>query len=304
MKTLMNYTTFSDDLERYESAGELRDFYRKYGCAGLELMPSGEMLPDLVEPDMIVGLHMWCLSDWMDIPTEQLMARYRRDLELARRTGAQYVVFHVTQVSDEECFTYERKHSDEEVVRAAAALVNALLDGQGYTFWFLMENLWWPGLNFLDQEITSLLLELVHYEKKGLMLDTGHFMHTNPDLQTQREALSYLHGMLDAHEKLLPYIKGMHLQQSLSGSYVKNWLSRPLILPADPVERANRLYRHIFQIDRHLPFTDPAVRELVERVDPEYVTYEYITSSKEEHARYLEAGSRALMGDFQKGMIR
>ena len=30
-----------------------------------------------------------------------------------------------------------------------------------------MENLWWPGLTFLEPEDTRALIEQVHYEKKG-----------------------------------------------------------------------------------------------------------------------------------------
>ena len=50
---------------------------------------------------------------------------------------------------------------------AAAAFINELLDGQDYPFWFLMENLWWPGLNMLDARITERLLAQVHYTKKA-----------------------------------------------------------------------------------------------------------------------------------------
>lgn len=296
MKTIMNFTTFSDDLERYKNAEELRNFYGQYGCSGIELTPCDGNLPALVRPDMITGLHLYCLSDWIDMPRAEVIAHYRPGLELARRTKAEYVVFHVTQVSPEECVTYQLKHEDEEVIRTAASLINDLLDGQEYDFHFLMENLWWPGLNFVDSKMAPLLLQLVHYEKKGFMLDTGHFLHTNHELETQKEALSYLHAMLDRHEALLPYMKGIHLQQSLTGRYVKNWLKNPCILSDDPERRMCQLFEHIFQIDRHFPFTDPAVRDLVRRIDPEYVTYEYITRGKEEHARYLKAGMEALLG--------
>ncbi len=294
MKTIMNYSTFSDDLERFKDARELREFYETYGCAGIELTPYGRIPGRLIWPDMIIGIHVYCLSDWMDIPRKELVERYRGNLELARDVRAEYVVFHVAQVSDEECFTYELQHTDEQVIREAGELINDLLDGQGYSFDFLMENLWWPGLNFVDPRMTSLLLELVHYDKKGFMLDTGHFLHTNRSLKTQTEAVGYLHEMLNRHKDILPYIKGIHLQQSLTGGYVEKWLKESHVLPEDPEERMSQVYEHIFQIDRHLPFTTPDVRTLVERIAPQYVTYEYITHSKEEHAGFLQAGQKAL----------
>lgn len=295
MKTMMNFTAFSDDLERFSDPEDLRGFYQRYGCAGLELTPYGDFPTAVLEPDMIVGIHVLCVSDWMDLPREELVSRYRGDLELARRVQAEYVVFHAIQVNDEEGFTYQMQHTDEEVIRAVADLVNAMLDGQDYSFHFLMENLWWPGLNLLDPKMTELLLDLVHYEKKGIMLDTGHFLHTNTKLRSQSEALVYLHGMLDRHEKLLPWIRGIHLQQSLTGAYVEEWLSKPHVLPEDPAERMRQVYEHIFRIDRHKPFTDPKVRELVKRVNPDYVTYEYISCNREEYEGYLKAGSEALI---------
>ena len=215
---------------------------------------------------------------------------YRRDLDYATRMGAEYVVFHVVQVDDEEGITYKLKHTDREVIEEAADFINELLDGQKYDFWFLMENLWWPGLTFLHPEDTQILLDRVHYEKKGFMLDTGHFLHTNLDLETQEEGVTYIQKMLDAHRNMISYIKGIHLQQSLTGDYVKKWLQSAHELPKDPMERFCKVYEHIFQIDQHEPFTAEGVENLVRRIDPLYVTYEYITRSREELSAYLRTG--------------
>ena len=176
------------------------------------------------------------------------------------------------------------------MIRASADLINELLDGQDYPFWFLMENLWWPGLNFLNPDTTRLLLDLVYYEKKGFMLDTGHFLHTNHDLVNQTEAVAYLHRMLDAQEEMIPYIRGIHLQQSLTGAYVKQWLSEPHTLSDDPSTQMCEVFTHIFAIDKHQPFTDSGVRGLVERINPDYVTYEYITENREQLEEYLKMG--------------
>lgn len=260
------------------------------------VMPFGQDSRGILKPDMVTGVHLRCLGDWMNRDRQELLAHYRKDLETAAQWNAEYVVFHVTQVDDEEGFSYQPKHSDREVVLAAADFINELLDGTDYPFAFLMENLWWPGLNFLDPEITDLLLERVETPNKGLMLDTGHFLHTNHELQTQADAVAYLEQMLDAHEAFLPNIKGIHLQQSLTGAYVKDWLTREHVLPEDPNERMCQVYTHIFSVDRHLPFTDPGVRNLVKRIAPDYVTYEYITESREQLAEYMEKGRDALMG--------
>ena len=302
MKFQMNFTTSYDDAIRFTSADDLQHFYMEHGCTGLEVMPLGystKEAPDvylsaeecpLIRPDMVTGIHCCCSGDWVKRNRPELIRHYRKDLNYAVRMGAEYVVFHVVQVDDEEGLTYKTKHTDREVIEEAADFINELLDGQQYSFWFLMENLWWPGLTFLHPEDTQALLDRVHYEKKGFMLDTGHCLHTNLDLKTQEEGVEYLHEMLDAHESMISYIKGLHLQQSLTGEYVKQWLQSPREFPEDPMERFCKVYEHIFQIDRHEPFTAKGVEELVRRIDPLYVTYEDITRSREELSAYLQAG--------------
>ena len=302
MKFQMNFTTSYDDVIRFTSAEELHRFYTEHGCNGLELMPlpySTAEAPEvylppkkcpLIVPGMVTGIHCCCVGDWVNRDRKELLRHYWKDLDYAMRVGAEYVVFHVVQVDDEEGFTYERKRTDREVIDAAAAFINELLDGQNYSFWFLMENLWWPGLTFLKPEDTRALISQVHYEKKGFMLDTGHYLHTDLDLRTQEEAVEALHRMLDQQKDMIPYIKGIHLQQSLTGDYVKKWLQTPHELPEDPTERFCKVYEHIFRIDKHEPFTAAGVKGLVERIAPLYVTYEYITRSREELAEYLERG--------------
>lgn len=302
MKFQMNFTTSYDDVIRFSSAEELQQFYTEHRCTGLEVMPLGYSTKDapdvylpaeecpLIRPEMVTGVHCCCSGDWIASDLQKLIEGYRRDLDYATRMGAEYVVFHVVQVDDEEGITYKLKHTDREVIKEAADFINELLDGQKYDFWFLMENLWWPGLTFLHPEDTQILLDRVHYEKKGFMLDTGHFLHTNLDLETQEEGVTYIQKMLDAHRNMISYIKGIHLQQSLTGDYVKKWLQSAHELPKDPMERFCKVYEHIFQIDRHEPFTTEGVEDLVRRIDPLYVTYEYITRSREELSAYLRTG--------------
>ena len=299
MKFLMNFTTSPDDVKRYSSAGDLREYYQKYGLNGLEVMPLSyqedhiwrepELCP-VIEPDMVTGVHACCISDWMGLDRAFLLEHYRKDLDYAQAMRAEYVVFHVTQVTDEEVYTYQMKHTDEEVIDAACDFINELLKKEDYSFWFLMENLWWPGLTFRSPACTRRLLDGIHYEKKGLVLDTGHFMHTDLELVSQEEALFSLNRMLDIHEEVLRYIKGVHIHQSLTGPYVKNWLKEDNIIPEDQEECFCRLYEHIFAIDRHEPFTACGIKEFIQRISPLYVTLEYITRGREEHASYLETG--------------
>ena len=58
----------------------------------------------------------------------------------------------------------------------------------------------------------------------------------------------------------------------------------------DPSTRMYEVFTHIFAIDKHQPFTDSGVRGLVERINPDYVTYEYITENREQLEEYLKMG--------------
>ena len=226
-----------------------------------------------------------------------ILKRFREDLERARKLKARYVVFHVSDVSARELFTYQCRHTDEEVIDAAAELINLLLDGENYTFDFLMENLWWPGLTMTRPEMTKRLLSQVHYQKKGIMLDTGHLMHMNLELKTQDEAVDYILEKVAEHGNLASYIKGMHLNQSITGAYVKTLITKKDAMPSDYEACSKACYEHVFQIDQHLPFTTPKVQKLVETIKPEYLTHELMSYGRSEHEIKLVMQRAALKGE-------
>ena len=284
MKHSMNFTNTSDDLDRFSGREDLKRFLEDLQLDGLELMPIMGYDLSYLTPDLFSGIHLYCPTEWMDKDREEVLAHYRKDLDFAKNMGAPYVVFHVTEVSMEESVNYTFRYNDEEVIEAAIGLINQLLDGQEYDFYFLMENLWWPGLTFLDRGLTKKLLDGIHYEKKGFMLDTGHLMNTNQDLKTPQEALDFINSLLDKNEDMIPYIHGMHLCQSLSGEYVRDFKKRPPFPKDDPDAWSEHVYMHIFHVDQHQPFVAPGVDRLVARIAPDYVTYEYITGSRKEYA--------------------
>ncbi len=292
MKTTMNFSTSIYDAERFSSPEDLRGFYTGFGLDGLELMPLDPGLPSQITPDMVTGVHLCCPPDWMESDPATIEASYRRDLEFARQMQAEYVVFHASQISEVEATTYHFSHTDTQVVDACCRLVNSLMDGQSYTFLFLLENQWWPGLTFLRPEIAGALLDGIHYPYTGFMLDTGHLMNTNQQLSTPDEAVAYIHTVLNRNERYLPYIRGIHLNQSLSGAYVQDYLKRPPFdrSKADADAWTCHVYEHIFQVDQHRPFVADGVRNLVKRIAPDYVTYEYITRDRDELKKYLTAG--------------
>lgn len=313
MFRMINLVNYDSELERFTDKEDLIQFYKKYGIDGIELQKVQELQENYLHQDMIIGIHLPFYNTWVDFykgdmdkvlkdygtmeVVEQIyggtdksaiLKAYKDQLEFANRIGAKYVVFHICDVSIDETFTSKFNHTDEEVIDLSCTLINELLDGKNYQFDFLMENLWWPGLNYRNPFMTKRLIDGVNYAKKGLMLDTGHLMNTNQELKTSKEALQYIRKVVNEHSSVQEYIKGIHLHQSLSGENAKRMRNSKISLKQDYWERMYQLYEYIFLLDEHKPFVCEGVKEFIKEINPQYITYEFITRNRDEHEAYLK----------------
>lgn len=318
MKRTFNLTTYSEDLDRYRDRDDLISALS--GFDGVELMHCGPDTRGIVPPEKIVGVHLIFFPYWYDFYTgemaacarnlgsaeavrslyggdtpEALIEAYRRDIAQARTEGAEYVVFHVSDCADEELFTLKYRHTSQEIVAASVDLLNRLFPEPDGNLVLLMENLWHPGLTMTEPEVTRQLLSGVRYRNKGIMLDTGHLMHMDLSLRTQEEALAYLRRCIEGQgEEVRKAIRGIHLNQSLTGAYMAAVAAHPPVLSAYPAKRMEQVYTHAFACDQHLPFTCPGVRSFVEWIAPEYLTFEFISSSRAEQEAMLKEQFAAL----------
>ena len=313
MFRMINLINYDSELERFIDKEDLIRFYSKYGIDGIELQKVQELQEKYLKENMIIGLHLPFFNTWVDFykgdmdkvldeygtmeVVEQIYGGtdksaiskvYKEQLEYADRIGAKYVVFHICDVSIKEAFTGRFLHTNEEVIDISCELINELMDGKDYQFDFLMENLWWPGLDYKNPLMTKRLIDGVNYSKKGLMLDTGHLMNTNQELRTSQEALEYVKTVINEHQSLKKYIKGLHLNQSLSGERAKSMSFSNVELKHDYWERMYQVYEFIFQLDEHKPFVCEGLKELIEDINPKYITYELITCNREEHETFLK----------------
>lgn len=322
MQQMMSLPATEANRREYADWQGLYQDIQELGLDGVEAIWGGEELLETLPRELVVGYHLTFFPDWLDLYREDraalvrkfgsmdtvrmayggcsgetLLEAYRADLARAEALSPAYVVFHVSDVSLEENYTYRWEHSHAEVLQGAVEVINLLLDGRDWPFRFLVENQWWPGFTFTQPEQTARLLEGIHYPGKGIMLDTGHLMNTQPALHTEAEGVAYIHQMLDRHGALCEYIAGLHLHRSLSGAYAIRHTGRvPENFPPDYLGRFGMAYQHVLRLDEHLPWEDRAVRTILERLEPLYVTHELSASGRRQRRERLQRQQRTLWG--------
>ena len=251
-------------------------------------------------PELLAGYHLVFYPDWLDFyrqnekallrkfgswgmvekvykgtKPDDLMCQFKDDLAYALSMHTPYAVFHVSDVSLEEGYTFSWLHTDREVLDGAIEFINELLRGVEPTFDFLVENQWWPGFTFTEPEKTEYLLERIDYPRVGIMLDTGHLMSTNQRIRSQKQGIAYILEMIEKHGSLAERIQGLHFHQSLSGAYCrKNVGEVPPDFPEEYFTAFAVSYGHIQQIDRHRPWTEPRCAAIIHRAAPKYLTHE------------------------------
>ncbi len=286
---------------------------------GVELLNSLMWDEKILPSNIVRGVHLKYYPTWLDFWNNKesellrqfgsmneiinyyggttkkcIIEHYRKEIQQADKIGAQYVVFHVAHVQVEHSYTYDFTYTDEEVIDATAELINEVFKGLDTNIKLLFENLWIPGLTMLKKDMLLRLLESVHYCNTGFMLDTGHLMNTNLDLNNEKEGIQYILDTVNNLYELKKFIKGIHLNCSLSGKYVKEQIQSNLKNTLSFNDMKENVYSHIMKIDMHKPFSDISVKKLIDLINPEYVIYEFITSSLEELEAYITIQNKAL----------
>ena len=312
MKTIMNITTSMHDLPRYADNVDIKRFYRDIGLDGLEVMQTGEDTAGMILPEDTLGVHLRYFTAWMDLWTgnherllheyddwqtvehtfggrdaQALIETFRATLAFAAKLQPEYLVFHVSECHIEESMRRQYHYTDEQVIDATIDVVNAIAENIEGQPLLLFENLWYPGLTMLRPDMTAKLLAGVRYPNKGIMLDVGHLLHTNTALRSSEEALDYLYEVLEPYGNCAE-IKGIHLHQTLSGELAEELRQTWQPTLKDYRQRYWDVLPHICRVDSHQPFAHPGVKALVQRVAPDYLVLEQISSDRESHLRTLK----------------
>uniref|UniRef100_A9A740 Xylose isomerase domain protein TIM barrel n=1 Tax=Methanococcus maripaludis (strain C6 / ATCC BAA-1332) TaxID=444158 RepID=A9A740_METM6 len=261
MYKLINISNYTGELEKFQhNHKNMEDFLKRNNLDGFELLQFGPWNEGEIPKKLIKGFHLRFYPTWIDFyrgDMDKLLSKiyseeniitlyggtskdviidyYRQELKTAKETGAEYVVMHVCHVDLEDSLTYEVNYTDEEVIDEAINLLNEVFNGEeDYEFYLLLENLWWPGLKLKNKDNMRRLVDKINYKKVGFVLDTGHMLNTNLELKGKNEAIEYIFETIENLGEMKDYIFGMHLNYSLSGSYVKEFIKNPKIPKKTP----------------------------------------------------------------------
>ena len=213
----------------------------------------------------------------------------KENIKRALEANPEYLVWHVSDADTENIFTFSFNHTDEEVITATAEVFNAVSDIIPQNVMVLFENLWWPGLKLTNKKIVDTFFAMLKRDNVGIMLDTGHLMNTNQDLNNEEEAADYLCKTIENLGSAKELIYGVHLSSSISGEYVGSF---ERTVP----ERLNpeKIMQHISQIDRHQAWTSSKIKNLFHIVDPRYVVHELYYNDLQDLAKLVKKQQSAM----------
>lgn len=321
MKELANISVYPFDTEPFEGGWEaILEFHRSLGLDGLEVLTAFDGTGD-VPPYAVEAVHLPFWMDWMPLwlgrdccveafsPNEM---RYFRGgcsrgelvdnmigyLADGASLDPAYAVFHLCNTSIGEVLTGRQENGSRAVLLAAAQLLNeavASFPGGEPPMRLFFENLWWEGLTFLDADDADFFASSLSFSNWAFLVDTGHLLNTTTLCRDEEEAADYI---VDVIRRLPGYlrdrIEGVHLSLSLTGRLrsAPDWHETAPV--SDLKQRLDRAWQKMVLTDEHRPFETSACCRIIEVLEPEYLTHEFICRSPGERREKIMTQRKAL----------
>jgi hypothetical protein len=309
MEHLYSVSAYPFDTDTYGGISETFRKVRDAGGDGIELL-TGYFHPDASFRGFAKGVHLPYATDWysawvgdtayIDIVDDEnvkyrsygrnrdeMVNTLRDAIIYASSAEPAYGVFHASNTRMDEVMGFSHRDSDEDVIRAAAGLLNRTMslfrDGEP-PFTIVLENLWWPGLTLADDSGFRMLDDELEFDDWGICLDTGHLMNHLGHCRIERESIEDVLRIVRSYpRKMKDRIDVIHLHMSLSADYRDECLKNPVeFRVTNDDEMISGAYRHVCMIDQHRPFTDRMCTEIVYLLGPKYVTHEISAPSADE----------------------
>lgn len=201
----------------------------------------------------------------------------RRSMEVAAPLDPAYGVLHACSANLNEMICYDYSDTDAEVVDMLAEILNTVVSafpGGEPPITLAFENTWWPGLRLTDVGIYKRFADRLEFDDWGLCLDTGHLLFAMKGSDDEAGALEMLNRAVDGFsDDIMNRLITMHLHVNTSRKNLLT-LSDPNSASVPFEERMQRFYKLVGNVDQHRPFSDPGVKDLVARIDPDFVVHE------------------------------
>ena len=324
MKRLFHLSTVRHQLDWFEDDWDnVSQFIQKNKMDGIELGLTIDYPIERICLDRIYGVHLSFYPMWLDFwkgdlnkvisilgskeavydyykgyEKQVMIDSYKKQYERAKTIGAKYMVFHISHVQIEDTFTFRYRYTDKEIIQSSIELLNEVFTAEDKDGPLLLfENLWWPGLTYLDRNLVEYLMEKVKYPNKGYLLDVSHLILTNPKIATEEEAYIYIEKVVNNLGDIKEAIKGVHLNKTLPKHYMNRDHSYTLQKYQEAKDKHLKnkiLKQHIQQMDGHQPFDHEVAQKIIELINPEFCVYETAPTSRHELSYFIKKQNIAL----------
>jgi len=274
---------------------------------GIELLLHGNDQVETIPKGLVQGLHLSYFPTWLefykedlryeiDFPTRNdverafggrdkssIINKFKKEYAIAKKLKVKYMVYHVGHITTYDAFHFDFNYDNQAILDATAEIINTVFDDES-DIELLFENLWWPGLTLLSNHEIEEFMSKINYPQKGIMLDLSHLLLTNPSLTCQEDAIDYIHQVLDNLGESTRWIEGMHINYTSGYKYMnKNHheLYEAYSQAKDERSKFSAIYKHISQMDEHLPFEHGDIKKIIERVNPKYQMIEVMGKDKD-----------------------
>ncbi|ADN36981.1 conserved hypothetical protein [Methanolacinia petrolearia DSM 11571] len=310
-KELINFSIYEYDFNKFDDNWDnLRDLMKRQQIDGIELLVNFEEVPERIPADIVSSVHLPSFMGWYrlwedqnfripeEIPEEsvkyfyggysreEVVSNFCESITYASVLEPEYGVFHAAYTEIGTAFQKIQPYSDREILKGTAEFLNEVASsfpGGEPPFDIYIENLWYPGLTFLDPEAASDFTGMLEFKNWKLLLDTGHLMNaTGSSVEEERsiEAVLDLLGRLD--EETIDSIAGIHLHLSTSGDYLEKIEEPENYRNMTLDEKYAHIYELLKNVDQHRPFSSERCREIVNFISPDFVTHELPGMTAEE----------------------
>jgi archaellum component FlaC len=328
-QNLMDFSVYKPDLERFENGWKgLEEYVTEKNIDGVELLIGYDALSDEIPKDIVKSIHLPFWVTWLGVwrkgedaakyyfpntqaehlqfccggsNSKEMIASQKKLWEHAAHFNPAHAVLHAAHVELEHAFTRDFTYKSTEVLSSFSEMLNRTAQefGNGEPpVTLAIENLWWPGLDFLFPAEADDFASRLDFSNWNLLLDTGHLMNTNIALRCEDEAIDFVLDRISRLSKdIQAKIKSLHLNLSLSGEYQTKQVMNGLPngwTDLSHSEKYSTARNHVLQIDQHLPFQSKRVKEIIQQVAPEIVIHEFITKDIHEYSEKLDIQMNAL----------